>query len=527
MPYPLSIAFNTKKEPPTRVLWSDTSRGLNIEAEGMDLGAKHVADCMNVDWLPGGGWQQRGAITSITTDAMSAEITKMILFTTKEDQAYLVAFGSNFARYLSSPGTATSSLFTGLTGPFDACEVNYKLYYCNGTDAVRVWDGTNAVATLTTSWNSDYTTPANGNFPKCKFMAVWHGRAWALHTKEGSDVHGCRVRSSHPLKNGSGEQDWKELDYNDLDLGKDGGNITGCKVAGAGFYIFKNHHVYEVTGWDWDTSGSNLFTFTPLDTKVGAVSSRAIVGHGSDVYFWDARAGACRITENTNTMARDMYVERLMAPIDGLLKLKRIPDSRMNEVAVGVVGDRIHYTVPWDDGSKRTLVFDTLLGTWTIYDIAMSAYEDFRPTVGTAYFVGADTHASHLVALGREDQDRDVFSSSETADIASYVVSPWLHGDDPSSMKNWSCMDIFADCEGSFDVSVAKNWDRDGSSTVSNQTVGSAGPIDHGGVSGMRVPGRPEARSISLRIAAAGPSPFKRYKVYGISAKFELSDRKC
>lgn len=530
MPTASAIRFNSRKQPPTVFTWADTSAGLNLSAEGIDLGAKHVADCLNVDWLPGGGWKQRGALSAISTDAMPSDPTKMVLFTRQDGQSFLTVFGKGWGRTMSAPNQASVSLFTEGSGEYEALEVNYRLYFTDMDHGVHFWDGTNAIATLTDTLSTgDYTSysPSSGNMPKCKFLAVWHGRVWALHTKESSTVHGCRVRSSVPLKNGTGDQAFITTEYNDLDLGSNGGNITGCSTAGGGFYIFKAHHTYQVTGWDWDTNGSNLFTFSPMDVKRGAVSNRAVASHGNEVYFWDARAGACRITENPNTMSRDMYVESIMFPIVRYLDEKLIPDSRMGEVSVGVVGDRVCFTVPWSDGSSRTLVYDVVLKTWTVYDYAMHCYGDFRPTSGLAYYVGVDRHAGHVVSLGRDDLDRDQFSPTETADIESFVVSPWMHGDAPPVNKLWSCMELIGDSQGSFDVTTYRNWDRDEASSVSNRTLGSSGPVDHGGVAGMKIPGRPVAKAVSWRIAAAGPSPYRRYRIYGVNVKFETSERSC
>ncbi len=525
MPTPTTILVPSQLPPEREILWADCSAGVNFDHNKIDMSPKWVNDCLNVDWCIGGGWKRRDAVRAFNQDTLLSAPVSLGRYTKEDGTFYLMlALADGTVRSLTGRDTASALVgslggTTGLTNRF--MEVSYKLYVQNGVDACRQWDGTTVTTMASAGWSDDYLSPVTGTVPIAKFMFAWHGRVWALNTYEGGVRKSTRVRSSHPLKNGTGHTSFKESEYNDLEYGVDGEEITGGAIAGGRFFIFKNHHVFEVTGYDWDITKNALFTFAPLDGIAGAVSQESITTHGREVYFWDAMLGAQRIINDPNALGTVLKVDDIMLPLRPLLENGSIPKNRIGEVTAGRVGNRIWFSVPWTGGTSRVLVFDTVQSNWTIYGLTLGPFGMVRQEGQDWGYVAFAKGSGRLVELEIGPIEVDWFGVGNVP-IQSFVEGPWIHGDQPQLNNLWECLAVMAATEGNLRHEVHLNWDHDNIAGATISAIGSSGR-DSGSRTCFVPAGKPEARAISLRVEAV--DPFGYYRVYGYVFKAIASGR--
>lgn len=525
MPIPQTILVPKQLPPEREILWSDCSGGVNYDHNKIDMSPKWVNDCLNVDWCNGGGWKRRDAVRALNSDNLAATPLAIGRYT-KDDGSFFMVMGMSdgSVRSMTTKGGATSAVAslggtTALANRF--MEVNYKLYVQNGVDACRQWDGTTVTTMAAAGFSDDYLSPTTGTVPIGRYMFTWHGRVWVLNTFEDGVRKNNRVRTSHPLKNGTGHTSFKASEYVDIDHGVDGEQITGGAIAGGRFFIFKTHHIFEVTGYDWDVTKGALFSFPLIDSISGAVSQEAITTHGREVYFWDTLRGAQRIINDPNSFGTVVKVDDIMLPLRPLMESGTIPRDRVSEVTAGRVGNRVWFAVPWINGGNRTLVFDPVQSNWTVYNLALGPFGEFRQEAIDWAYVAFGKGTSRIIELDAGPFANDNFGGNDVV-VSSFVEGPWLHGDQPQLNNLWECTAVMAATEGNLRHEVHRDWDHDNIAGATVTAVGSSGR-DSGSRTCFVPGGKPEARAIALRVE--GVDPFGYYRVYGYVLKAVASGR--
>lgn len=558
----MSLMFAKYKPlPESQVAVTDFTGGLDYSIKGVDGEAKHSPDALNVDWSPSGGWASRRVCAPFNAEDLASKVTWMGWY---EDETgkrtVIVTLADGSIRGMDGKGLASYEIKAAGGGVWRGVEANFKFYLMDGTSAPLRWDGT-TLTPLAQGWSNTYGTITNGNMPIASYAVVFHNRLIIADLTEGGVRHRNRVRISHPLNNLKGQEDWREADYFEADIGAEGDVITGLKVCGSRCFVFKDHATYEFTGWDTD-SGSNLIRLDPLDREVGAIAQESISALGNECYFWDSRQGAQRITEVPNSGGRFIFVDGLMNPLRPLLENKLIPPARNSEVTCGTVGRRVYYSVPWTEG-KRTFVFDADMNTWTKYNLQLGPFTIFDPKNQDSYYLAVNQDPSapvRVLALGLQG-DGDDFGSVK-ANFDSYVWTPNIHGEIPFVNKVWLFVDgVIEGVDVVLPITVTTDFDRDSvlgrGEFAFEQTLGSfplgsvqlaptqyeqlvpggalipipqAGeyltamltPDDRTGLVSARLK-RCSAKAVSLLIR--GPSVSRQYSVRGLNLKYRVSAR--
>lgn len=406
----------------------DFTGGLNLRADAFKLAPNEVPDCMNVDVDPRGGFKQRRAVAQFNGTALAATPSLLAQFSTSGGVKQIVAAATTTLQY-STGGNFTSLgvVQTSTARPTRVAVMNDRCYFQNGTDGVVRWDGTTATR-LGTAFNGT-GVPTGGNAPVARCVASHLGYLFVANTLEASTRYPSRVRFSYAGQ----PEDFYSDDFFEVDLGRDGDEITALVPHGDRMYIFKRNSVYMLVGYDSDS-----FQIIPLSHKVGAVSQEATAVTDYGVYCFSWPDGVFLL--NGGNEPRWVF-ERLHPAITG----GGIPDSYQDKITLGWGNRRLWVSVPYaaSTTAARTYVLDPTLGkvgSWVQYDFGLGPLVEWRPAGSEATFLGASPTLGRVFKL---DQDIafDDFGSGATH-IVSYLRTRWVDLGQPASMKRWRAPEV-------------------------------------------------------------------------------------
>lgn len=469
---PVSLPRGVQVSPYEKAIYSDFTGGLDYVADEHALDAKYSPDSENVDFLPGGGVRSRKVVAPFHTDdwttgieGIGARVLSLGRYETDTGSSYVMMGTSHhhIRAVLNGGGASTDVLNPGgvSTNTWRGCQINDKWYVVDGRTASRVWNGT-TWTTLGQTFNDNEAAPDDGDMPIADFIAYYHGRCILARTIEAGVSYPSRVRFSHAVVQGKGEQDWKTNAYADLAVGNDGQGISAMVTNGQALFIFKQSSVYQMTGFD-----PTDLSFNTLDATIGTPNPDAVVATESAVYFWDLRMGLCRITRTPIGSSVLWQVEPISSRILDLIRSGVIDNSRSDEFAVGSDGDRVWVTVPWTEGETRVLVLDLRTGGWTRYKLNLGPYLNYIPVNGPQRFIAFNrdaTRGNRVLILGVEGETDDF--GSGPVPFQSYWRTAWLHNNLPHTPKRWVWGTIVLETRGNLTLVFSSDWS-------SGNTIGS------------------------------------------------------
>lgn len=502
----------------------DFTGGLNFRADPFQLEKNESPDLMNVDVDPRGGVAMRKTIQQMNTAAVTGAIGNIFPYSTSAGINQILATHNDGVTVSYSTGGNFTSTVTTWTAGLTHSSVTFKdlLYMQNGTDAARRWNGA-INAALGTAFNDNIASPTNGNMPIGKYVASHQSMVFVANTFESGVRFRNRIRWSHP----NFPEDYRTLDWIDVDIGREGDEITGLMPFGDRLLIFKRNSVHALYGYSRET-----FNVQPVTQAVGAIAQKAIVGTEHAVYFFSWPQGVFAY-DGRNIK---WLFERLHPGIlDG-----DISSSNVGRVAMGWGNRRLWVSVPWGTATNsRTFVYDPTLGktgTWVQYDKGFSAFFEWRPPGIQQLFVGGHPTLGWVNKLDQDGSQDNIDGTPQ--DIVSYYVTAWHDLGEYSVLKRWKRpefvllsdvtsrirAEVFHDydpatvhntfeIETIMETSGAKwgtavwgvdKWNRD-SESGHNRVV-------KGGTLGL-------ARSVQLRLT--GPTnPSRRWRVNSLSFKY-------
>jgi hypothetical protein len=210
-------------------------------------------------------------------------------------------------------------------------------------------------------WNgntSDIPTYLSGAPSGSKTLATWYGYIFLGNVL----VSGIRQHSRVYWNQVGDKWTWPDSYYLDLDP-DDGDSITAMKMLRDVLVVFKYNKIFNV---QW-VGGSLLFDFVRVSTHVGCVGPRAVVEVRGILYFL-ANDGLYSYDGNTITYLSDKVRDRF------LLHFNHNAAS-ISEVVYYEKHQQIWVSIAEDgsDTKNRVYVYDLMLGSWSIYDLACDA----------------------------------------------------------------------------------------------------------------------------------------------------------
>lgn len=376
----------------------DFTGGLNYRADMFQLRGTESPDMLNVDLDPRGGFAQRDSVTVLNPTSLrqtppnlwpysSSAGTKQILVQQGSDFAY--STGANFT-YVDPDALATVGTMRAVTFK-DLCFIQR-----NAENAAIKWDGSTATV-LGTAFNDNVAAPTGANMIKAKCVAAWMGRVWVANTNEAA-VNKNRVRFSHPNQ----PADYRTNDFIDVNVGKDGDEITALVPFGDKLVVFKNNSTHVITGYDADS-----FQVFDLSTTVGAISPEACAATEFGVYFFHWPDGVYLF----DGKQLKWEWERLSPKIeDGT-----IPSTLQTQITLGWLKRRLWVAVPWmaSTVNARTFCLDPSLGRdggWTAYDLPLGPMLQWQPPASPVTYLAVDAPRARILKL-HQTAAQDMFST--------------------------------------------------------------------------------------------------------------------
>jgi hypothetical protein len=338
-------------------------------------------------------------------------------------------------------------------GPLRAVVFKDRLYIqsVGSPDDVVRWDGTTAVELVQPSYNNDLTNPtvppANGEFPRAKCMAVFNGSVFVGNIQESGTAFPNRIRWSHP----NFPEDWRDIDFIDVDTGVDGDQITALLPLDDRLVIFKNHSMFSVFG-----APPDQLQIQPITIDVGAPSQEAVTLTEEGIYIWSTDSGMF-LYDGRNISWR---FERLFPLLDD----NDISPTQSGDAVIGPVGRRVYLSVPTEAAAVRNMTYvldPTLskLGSWVQYDLPLGPFLEHYSSVGDILRLACHVGGTYILEL-EQDSAVDNFGSGNVH-IESHYTTRWFDMNQPALMKRWRHPEIVVrdDVESQITVRAYKDYD--------------------------------------------------------------------
>ena len=449
--------------------FSNFEGGWNLRADAFQLAPNESPDMRDVTVEVGGGFVQRQVVQPYASAAVGGTIQNLWSYSTPSLNQVIVQYEASGASKLAyTTGGAWTDIATlGSTNKARAAVLNGKFYVVNGPAASGRWDGTTWTA-LGQAWNETIVGEgaADGNMPMARMVCAHMGRVWVAYTTESGTDFPSRIRWSHV----NCPEDWRQEDFIDIDVGRDGDFITGMAEFRDRLYIFKNSSISVLTGY----STAN-FAVTTISQDIGAVSQEALLVTDVGLFNFSWPQG--------------VYLDRGTGPypiFDKLFPLIRdswIPSAYRSQITMGWVNQMLWCSIPYGSGATTntlTLVYNPwifknrylrfLQGPWYPYTLGISAFARVTEDQGPTLFLGAKANDKWV---GQLDQDGDTDNWGAGAqDINSYFRTQWVDLGSPSVIKRWRHPDIAMRAPGQQSVLVEVRKDYDPSNVYKTFQVG-------------------------------------------------------
>lgn len=173
----------------------------------------------------------------------------------KDDGTQIALISDNATVWTTRDFQTFTSIITGLSESFQlrACSARGKVWFTNGNDSVRTYDGTTVVVLDGTAG-----TP---NVPKGKYITYYHERVWVYNIsgKRSSARFTALTDSSGTEITPNDANAW--VATNEIKIGEgDGESGTGMFLYGLKLHFFKPKSI-------WRMEGIDEFSYFPFKTK--------------------------------------------------------------------------------------------------------------------------------------------------------------------------------------------------------------------------------------------------------------------
>ncbi len=389
--------------------------GLNLRDKSDTVSDAEAIDALNVVFTRAGAVSQRDGFGVLTSAALNNQPDSMIDYTNSGTRYLVVGNGSRLDS-LSTTGvsqgnaapTASPHYFARYGAPGTE-----QLYIANGTDQVRLLDGTTySIPDFELDDDStDVALVAN-------YLAVdaTSNRLVAADLT-GSNFTNANDSSTVRWSEVGEPRLWAQTNFNRLSPG-DGENIMGVVSWRELIIVFKETKFFVFYGTSIDSTGAPVFDYRVVDGGIGLASSRAVSVAKDGVYFLD-RKGVYRTRG-----AEAEYMSTEVEPIfrggtSAFFQGGELLHSQITNCVMHVHEERVHLAYTSTSTTNNyMLVYDTRYGWWSLFDIPASSMASFRPADNFELVFG--------YSAGANDVGR--YSSLYTADASANIASRWQSG---------------------------------------------------------------------------------------------------
>lgn len=364
------------------------SGGLNLRDEPSAVAATEAIDCLNVIYTTRGAVEQRTGYDALTAALTNAAATLHPYYRTSTADAQIVAGCGTRLEGINSSGTVLASA-TGLTdGTWGFARYgtpgNEVVYAGQGSANLNKWDGS--------AWTTNIaSTPDAGAL--CVMGVSNRLVAARFNTTTGGPTGGAGTSSpSHVYFSDEGlPETWLTNDYIQITPG-DGEKIQAVVAWRDLVFVFKETKFAVVYGESVDGLGEAEFNFRMVETGAGALGPKAVVA-GTDGVYFAGRHGIYRTTGGEPEILSEIIdpVFDSSTSLSDFFLGGRLLHSEADNTALCWLNDRLYVSfTSAGTANNYTLVWDSNLGWWTLWDIPIAHAIPFRRSAAPE-LVFADT----------------------------------------------------------------------------------------------------------------------------------------
>ena len=424
----------------------DFTGGLNLATDAFKLAPNESPEMMNIDVDRRGGFQVRRGVAPYTTSTLTADPKNIWSYISGATKYIVAQVGTDLK---ASTGGAWSNIGTSSGSATETCRAatfNFKNYVVRGDASVVKWDGSTAT-TMTSTFNDDILAPTSGNVPRAKLITAHSGYMWVANTIESGTAHTCRVRWSHP----NNPENWRTDDYIDIDIGKDGDQITALMPVGDHLLVCKRDSLYAIYGYDFNT-----FSVVNISNTIGCVSQEACANTQMGVAVFDHNLGV-------HMYGGKNSVQWEFSQIYPALRDNQIPQDQVDNVQMGWLNGRLWVGTPWFESSTvrgTTFVWSPMAkqgGSWTRYDLPTGPFLSGHML---NEYCCAILGTNRVMAIDQEEWGDD-FGSGTLSVINAFYRTKWFDAGQASMKKRWRRMEAVMQAEYPYELPVTVHFDFD------------------------------------------------------------------
>lgn len=421
----------------------DFSGGLNSHASPTTVGDNDITNCQNVFYDLDGALVARDGITKVLTNAIGANaITSQTRYYKNDGTTRHHVFFYNQTMYRVNSASQTSIDATAYTAGsvFTFVTFNNVLYWCNGVEAPREWDGTTNAA-------------MSGSPPTAKYYT---GSTTARRLFAAGDTSNPYRLYFSALGN---PEDWTTAnDAGFIDVVTDDGEpIMGIKEINGVLAIFKKSSTHILSGAD-----PQSFTLRQVNSEVGCIAPYSIAASDRELFFLSNKQDFYGFN---GTVLRNIS-KKITTTIASMVQ------AQLVNCQAQTYRNRYIAAVTSTGTTNDTLLdYNYIIskeGAWTKHSgISVASMTTFHGENGELY-TGDYAGNLHQFNSGTTDNGTAIVAWADT---------PWHYGKEPERRKKYKRTYVVAEPTGSYDLRVYPSFDGI-KNTTSYQSVSLAGSGD-------------------------------------------------
>ena len=415
--------------------------GLNLRDKVDAVPLSQAIDALNVEFTNSGAVKQRTGFARFTkttpsSTAPSSTATSIESFyrTGSGSTQMVVGAGDTLYAYTTAGAQVSSTGSLTANSVWDFARFgdpgNEYVYAGNGTDHMRRWDGTSWTSLSNTqSWyvgSSSSTTSTTAAAPKASALCVTpsDNRLVAAGFTAGSNgPYGSTVNPSYVwFSDALYPERWRSTSFIQITPG-DGEKIQAVIPWQNFVFIMKETKFAVYYGQSGDATP--VFNYRMVETGVGLAAPRAYAITPEGVYFM-ARDGVYLTTGGEPEKVSNIINPIWLGHESDFYTGGVLNHAQISKCAMTWVDQKLYLSFPADTSTtnNRTLVYDTQLQWWSLYDFPAASLCSFRVSdYNELIFGSASGYSNHIMRHNLSYGVDDSGSASEQT-----INSHWRSG---------------------------------------------------------------------------------------------------
>lgn len=413
--------------------------GLNTRASEILIKTSESPDLLNVKLTKQGTIEkEKGYVLyNNTTLGSGVEVGGIYHFVKNNGSSEYTVVGAGTKLYIMQSNSFTdisrAASYTN-NASWDFVTFNNLCIAVNGSNEPQKYDG------VSNASNLGGTPPTSAS---C--VEVFKNRVFMAGEQANPTKLSYSALSNPENWTAANDAGWIEVGLND------GQRITGLKAFYDVLLIFKESSIYVLSGYSGDASSPGYFFIKPLNAEIGAVSNRAIIQVGNDIYFISKKGIYSLKAVQTYG---DLSLSSISGNIQSLLDKLNIGSINNSFIVGDYDEDRLWFFVPNGSSIQNDLIliYDYHLRCWT-------KRSGFSSKSG--HVVKSNISGTNIFYTGSYNgyiyKQKTGYSYNGTP-INSYYITPWLDLGNYRIRKRIRDIQLVMVPTGGYNLGVSYQW---------------------------------------------------------------------